>query len=87
MNNGWASNLFSVQRGVCGQGCPLSPYPFILSTEILAKDEDVKDLLVKDTEIKLTQYDTTFIHNGSGQSLSEVLRILESFGESFGPHT
>ncbi len=36
LNNGWASNLFPVRRGV-RQGCPLFAYLFILSAEILAK--------------------------------------------------
>ena len=77
MNNGWASNFFSVHSGV-RQGCPLSPYHFIILAEILAKaiqkNADIKGLLVKDTEIKLSQYadDTTLILDGSEKSVSEA---------------
>ena len=47
----------------------------------IGKNADIKGLLVKDTEIKLSQYadDTTLIPDGSEKSLSEALRILESF--------
>ena len=77
MNKGWVSNFFSVHRGV-RQGCLLSPYLFILSAEILGKairkNADIKGLLVKDTEIKLSQYadDKTLILDGSETSLSSL---------------
>ena len=84
MNNGWTSNFFSVHRGV-RQGCPLSPCLFIHSAAILAKairkSADIRGLLVNDTEIKVSQYadNTTLILDGSEKSLSEALKILESF--------
>ena len=74
MNNGWASNFSP-------QGCPLRlsslPLPFFfLSDEILAKaigkNADVIGSLVKDTEVKSSQYpdDATLIIDGSEKSLS-----------------
>ena len=73
LNNGWASNFFALERGV-RQGCPLSPYIFLLCVEILAErirtNKDIEGIFIKGNEIKVSQYadDTTPILNGSGKS-------------------
>ena len=84
LNNGWESNLFAPTRGV-RQGCPLSPYLFILSVEILAdairKKKEIRGLSVDNNDIKLSQYadDTTLILDGSEQSLLAALATLDTF--------
>ena len=64
--NGWASDLFSLHRGV-RQGCPRSPYLFILGAEILGnavrKDTEIRGIKLGNSDCKLSQYahDTTII--------------------------
>ena len=87
LNNGWASCFFQLQRGV-RQDCPLSPYLFILSAEILAKavrsNKNIKGISVNNSEIKEIADDiaddTTFILNGTSESLSATLQTIETFG-------
>ena len=62
---GFLTKWFGPSRGVC-QGCPFSPYPFILSAEIMAnklrKEPSIKGIKILGNEQKLSQYaDDTII--------------------------
>ena len=89
LNNGWANDFFEIQRGV-RQGCPLSPYLFVLSVEVLAKaireNKSIKGIFVNSKEIKLSQYadDTTLILDSTKESLRGSLKTLDDFYEVSG---
>ena len=72
------------------QGCPLSPYLFILCAEVLAnavrKDDIIRGTNIANVECKLSQYadDNTMILDGSELSLSKSLLLLDNFAISSG---
>ena len=83
INNGYISDWFFPQRGV-RQGCPLSPYLFLISVEILAcnirQDRSIKGLVFNDTEIKISQLadDTTCVVKDE-ESLSNIIKTFKHF--------
>ncbi|KAL9987009.1 hypothetical protein ACROYT_G001243 [Oculina patagonica] len=88
LNNGFASNFFSLHRGV-RQGCPLSGLLFVLAVETLAQsirqNNNICGLKLNDTEIKLSLYAddiTAFILNDS--SADHLFNLLSEFGECSG---
>ena len=84
VNNGHASEFFSLQRGV-RQGCPLSGLLFVLAVEPLANQIRINDSIKglkngnKVTKLSLYANDTTvFIFDDS--AAVSLFSLLEQFG-------
>ena len=88
-NNGWSSDFFKLSRGV-RQGCPLSPYLFILCAEILGaavrRDTLIRGITISDNECKISQYadDTTLILDGTRSSIERSFELLNVFAKLSG---
>ena len=89
LNNGFASEHFSLSRGV-RQGCPLSGLLFIIGIEILGKaiknSDNIKGIDIEPGKpVKLTQYtdDTTVIVRDT-QSICNLFHLLSQFEKCSG---
>jgi len=87
-NNGFITSWFKPSKGV-RQGCPLFPYLFIVSAEVLAnkirQDSNVRGIKVFGKEIKLSQFaDDTTLFNADIESLEMALKIVGDFERTAG---
>jgi len=84
INNGFTTNWFKPSRGV-RQGCPLSPYLFVLSVELLSnkirQDPSIKGIKIFGNEIKVSQFtDDTNLLSADLTSTENALRTVRKFG-------
>jgi len=78
----------SLSRGV-RQGCPLSPFLFVLAVELLAckirQDKEIQGLNIFQKEIKVSQFaDDTTLLNSNRNSVKRAITVLDNFGDLSG---
>ena len=84
INNGHFSQFFQVTRGV-RQGCPLSPYLFVICVEMLAiairNNKNIKGVNINGEIFKILQYadDTTLTLSPGVDNIDNALSLFRSF--------
>lgn len=81
------SPRFSLSRGV-RQGCPISPYLFLLASQLLAlhiSSSNLQGITIDDRQIIISQLadDTTLFLNDASQ-IPHALKLIESFSKASG---
>ena len=84
VNNGYFSESFELSRGV-KQGCPLSPYLFIMAIEMLVikirSNDNIRGLEIQDLKTKVSMYadDSSFMLSPHARSLQCLIEDLDKF--------
>ena len=89
MNNGHLTERIALERGIF-QGCPISPYLFLLVIEIMAlsirQNDQIKGISFNNYEAKISLFadDSVCFLDGSIRSFSQLFKFLSKFGEFSG---
>ena len=89
INNGFLTDPIDIAKGIF-QGCPVSPYLFLLIIETLAisvrQNKDIKGIPVNGSECKISLLadDSTCFLDGSYDSFNHLFNTLNSFAKSSG---